>query len=121
MGDLYVGIVVLEVDDFKFDEVYNFEVVVLIDMYYYIYSVSNSSELLWMDSDLSVVLLVMCDLMNDLKQFQKVMKVELLYFFYVENEVWNYIGGFRVFVCGLKNNVQILVNGKGDGMLNQLC
>jgi calcium channel MID1 len=120
-GDLYVGIVAPEVDDSKFDEVYNFEVAASTDMYYHTYSASNSSELLWMDSDSSAVLLVTRDLTNDPKQFQKVMKAEPPYSLYAENEARNYTGGLRASVCGLKNNAQILANGKGDGMLNQLC
>lgn len=119
--DLYVGIMAPDVDNSSFASVYNFELAASLDTYYHTYSEGNSSELLWMDSDSSAVLLVTRDLTSDPSQFQQVMKAEPPYALYAENEARNYTGGLRASVCGLKNNAQILANGKGDGMLNQLC
>lgn len=119
--DLYVSIVAPEVNNSSFTGVYNFEVAASTDMWYHTYSEGNSSELLWMDSDSSAALLVTKDLTTDSEQFQQVMSADPPYALYAENEARNHTGGLRASVCGLKNTAQILANGKGDGMLNQLC
>lgn len=120
-GDLYIGVVAPGVDSTEFDGVYNFQLAASMDTFYHTYSHGNNSELLWMDSDSSAVLLVTRDLTDDPEQYQKVMKAEPPFALYAENEARNLTGGLRASVCGLKNNAQILANGQGDGMLNQLC
>ncbi|KAH8174191.1 stretch-activated ca2+-permeable channel component domain-containing protein [Sarocladium implicatum] len=119
--DLYVSIVAPAVENSSFTGVYNFELAASTDMWYHTYNEGDSSELLWMDSDSSAALLVTNDLTTDSDRFQQVMSAKPPYVLYAENEARNHTGGLRASVCGLNNTAQILANGNGDGMLNQLC
>lgn len=118
-GDIYIGISAPNVSsDFK--DVYNFEVAVSTDAYYHNYDGDNNSELLWMDSDSSSVLLVTKNLTQDSNSVQQIMKDDPPYQLFVENNSSRRMNGIRHSVCGLERHSLITANKKSSSEINTL-
>ncbi|KAF7546170.1 hypothetical protein G7Z17_g8626 [Cylindrodendrum hubeiense] len=112
-GNVYVGISAPNITG-NYSDYYNFEIAASLDEYYHKYDSHNGSELLWMDSDSTSALLVTRNLTQHSNETAKIMKAELPYDIYLQNNNSTSLDGLRHSSCGLGQNAEFraIVNDK---------
>ncbi|KAM5342698.1 hypothetical protein ACJ41O_013664 [Fusarium nematophilum] len=104
------------------EDPWNFQITISLDEYYHSYDSDNTtSQLLWMDSDSTSVLLVSKNLTSnqDSREIQKIMKAPPPYEIFVGAKS-GAIEGLRHSVCGLQLQAQIWANSDGPGRFSNL-
>jgi calcium channel MID1 len=118
-SDVYVSVTAPNVTT-EFEDVYNFEIAVSVDDYYYRFDNTSGSELLWVDSDSQSVRLKTNDLTKDQDEVEKIMAQPLPYELFAHNSDSDSINGLRHSVCGLMNEAQIFAKRDGKGKQQDL-
>ncbi|KAH6987347.1 putative stretch-activated Ca channel [Ilyonectria sp. MPI-CAGE-AT-0026] len=105
-GDVYIGVSAPNITG-NYTSYYNFEIAASLDEYYHNYDGQNSSQLLWMDSDSTSALLVTRNLTQFSNETESIMKAELPYDIYFQNNNSTSLNGLRHSVCGLMQSAQL--------------
>ncbi|KAK7402953.1 stretch-activated cation channel mid1 [Neonectria punicea] len=115
-GNIYIGVSAPNITQ-NYTGVYNYEIAASLDEYYHKYDSQNGSQLLWMDSDSSSVLLVTRNITQNGTDTDEIMKAELPYDIFMQNNNSRSLDGLRHSVCGLKNKAQLsaIQNEPGKG------
>ncbi|KPM41617.1 hypothetical protein AK830_g4894 [Neonectria ditissima] len=115
-GNVYIGVSAPNITR-NYSDVYNYEVAASLDEYYHKYDSQNGSRLLWMDSDSTSVLLVSQNITQNSTDTDEIMKAELPYDIFMQNNNSPSLDGLRHSVCGLKNKAQLsaIQNEPGKG------